>query len=471
LVNPPPANYEIILVARGVSFGYQMLPSLLKYLDQRIPRYTSYPTAVQFGPEIDARSYAGWLTTLPAPAPVSVYVHVPFCAELCLYCGCHTAVARHYAPVEAYVELLLREIALVGRALGGRSATHLHWGGGTPTILASRDFHRVMAALRANFVFESAAELAIEIDPRTVNEEYVAELAEAGITRASLGVQDFNARVQTAVNRVQSFEQTARVADWLRAAGVGSINLDLMYGLPYQSVASVETTVRRALALDADRIVLFGYAHVPWMKRHQRLIPEQALPGSDQRFAQSRAAAEVLIGAGYEPIGLDHFAKSDDLLTQQQRAGHLRRNFQGYTTDESGTLIGFGASAIGTLPGGYVQNDPSAVAYRAAIAAGQLATARGCALTEEDRLRRDIIERLMCDLKVDLAERCAAHNSDADRFAAELSKLDALANDGLVERVGCKISIPEPARPFVRTVCAVFDAYIADHDKRFSRAS
>jgi len=448
-----------------------MPPNLLKYLDRRIPRYTSYPTAAQFGPQIDARSYARWLADLPAAAQVSVYVHVPFCAELCLYCGCHTAVARHYAPVEAYVELLLREIALVSRVLGGRAVTHLHWGGGSPTILTPRDFHRVMAALRVTFALASDAELAIEIDPRTVTEEYVAALADTGINRASLGVQDFDTHVQAAVNRMQSFEQTARVAGWLRAAGIGSINLDLMYGLPYQSVASIEATVRRALTLDADRIVLFGYAHVPWMKRHQRLIPEHALPGSDQRFAQSRAAAEVLIGAGYEAIGLDHFAKSYDALAQQQYVGRLHRNFQGYTTDESGTLIGFGASAIGTLPEGYVQNAPSAVAYRATIAAGQLATARGCALTEEDRLRRDVIERLMCDLKVDLAERCAAHHSDADRFAAELSELNALANEGLLERSGYKISIPERARPIVRTVCAVFDAYLSDDDMHFSQAS
>ncbi len=448
-----------------------MLPNLLKHLDRRIPRYTSYPTAAQFGPAIDAHACTHWLATLPATAAVSVYVHVPFCAELCLYCGCHTTVARRYAPVEAYAELLVREIALVGGILGGRAATHLHWGGGTPTILAPHDFRRVMAALRTNFSFAPGAELAIEIDPRTLTQDYVAVLAEAGITRASLGVQDFNPRVQAAVNRVQSFEQTARVADWLRAAGIGSINIDLMYGLPHQSVASVETTVRRALALDADRVVLFGYAHVPWMKRHQRLIPEQALPDSSQRFAQSRAAAQVLIDAGYEPVGLDHFAKSGDLLVQRQRAGRLHRNFQGYTTDESGALIGFGASAIGTLPDGYVQNAPSAVAYRAAIVAGRLATARGCALTVDDRLRRDLIERLMCDLNVDLAERCAAHNGTADRFAAELAELDALANDGLVERAGYEISIPERARPFVRTVCAVFDAYIADGDMRFSRAS
>ena len=244
-----------------------------------------------------------------------------------------------------------------------------------------------------------------------------------------------------------------------------------MYGLPYQSVASVEATAQRALALDADRIVLFGYAHVPWMKRHQRLIPERALPGSSERFAQNCAAAQVLISAGYEPIGLDHFAKSSDLLAQRLCAGRLRRNFQGYTTDEFRTLIGFGSSAIGTLPDGYVQNASSAVAYRAAIVAGCLATARGCALSEEDQLRRDLIERLMCDLHVDLGELCGAHNGGADRFAAELSRLDTLANDGLVERVGYKINVPERARPFVRTVCAVFDPYISDGEMRFSRAS
>ncbi len=445
--------------------------SLLKHLDRRIPRYTSYPTAAQFGPDVDAGTYQRWLETLPATTPVSVYVHVPFCAELCLYCGCHTTVARRYAPVEGYVELLTREIALVGGILGSRPARHLHWGGGTPTILSPDDFRKVMTALRACFAFDPAAELAIEIDPRTLTREYVDVLAEAGITRASLGVQDFDARVQTAVNRVQSFERTARVADWLRAAGIGSINLDLMYGLPYQSVASVEATVRRALALEADRIVLFGYAHVPWMKRHQRLIPEQALPDSDARFAQNQAAAAVLIAAGYEPVGLDHFARRGDVLAQRQRDGRLRRNFQGYTSDESPTLMGFGASAIGTMPDGYVQNATNAVAYRAVIEAGRLATARGYALTAEDRLRRGIIERLMCDLHVDLAEHCAAHGSTADRFAAELSALDALANDGLVERAGYTIDIPERARPFVRTVCAVFDAYITNNDQRFSRAS
>ena len=261
--------------------------AFLKYLDRRIPRYTSYPTAAQFGPNVDTgASSVGWKRF--RRGPVSVYVHVPFCAELCLYCGCHTTVARRYAPVEGYVELLTREIALDRRHPGQQAGDALALGRRYADDFIAGRFRRVMTALRARFVFDPAAELAIEIDPRTLTREYVDVLAEAGITRASLGVQDFDPRVQTAVNRVAEFEQTARVADWLRAAGIGSINLDLMYGLPYQSVATVEATVRRALALDADRIVLFGYAHVPWMKRHQRLIPEQALPDSSERFAQSQ---------------------------------------------------------------------------------------------------------------------------------------------------------------------------------------
>jgi oxygen-independent coproporphyrinogen III oxidase len=448
-----------------------MQSNLRKYLNRRIPRYTSYPTAVQFAPDVDAQSYERWLAALPPDEPVSIYIHVPFCAELCLYCGCHTTVARRYAPVAAYVDLLERELALIGRIAGRHKASHLHWGGGTPTMLAPEDFRRVTAAVRANFTMTPQAELAIEIDPRTLTPEHVAALSAAGITRASLGVQDFNDRVQQAVRRVQSFEQTARVADWLRGAGIARINLDLMYGLPFQTVSTLATTAQRALALDADRIALFGYAHVPWMKRHQQLIPEEALPGTSERFAQSRAAAEVLIGAGYQPIGLDHFAKSDDLLARRQREGRLHRNFQGYTADESPILLGFGTSAIGALPDGYVQNAAATTAYRDAINGGRLATVRGCALTKEDRLRRDIIERLMCDLRVDLAEVCAAHERSADDFAGELLRLDDLARDGLVERAGSKISVPESRRPFIRTVCTVFDAYLSNNETRHSQAS
>ncbi len=448
-----------------------MQANLLKYLDRRIPRYTSYPTAVQFVAGVDAQLYECWLKALPNQASVSVYLHVPFCAELCLYCGCHTSVARRYAPIAAYVELLEREISLVGRLLARPAVTQIHWGGGTPTTLSPRDLLRVTAALRANFTITPATETAIEIDPRSLTREHIAALADIGVRRASLGVQDFEGRVQQAIRRVQSFEQTARAADGLREAGITGINLDLMYGLPHQTAATIAKTAQQALALEPDRMALFGYAHVPWMKRHQKLIPDDALPGSAERFEQSCTAAEIFVGAGYRRIGLDHFATSADPLAAHQREGRLHRNFQGYTTDQTPNLLGFGPSAIGSLPGGYVQNAASMVAYREAIVAGHPATARGLALTSEDRLRGAIIERLMCDLRVDIAELCAMHDADPDQFAAELGKIDELANDGIVERSGSEIKVPEHARALVRAVCAVFDAYISNGESRFSKAS
>lgn len=446
-------------------------PSLRRSLDRRLPRYTSYPTAVQFGPQVDAGTYAHWLATLPAEERLSLYLHVPFCAELCLYCGCHTTVARSYEPVGSYVDLLEREIALVGRHLGvRRKAVHVHWGGGTPTMLAAADLERVMKALRQIAAIGSDCEVAIEIDPRTLRRELVPVLAAAGITRASLGVQDFDERVQRAVRRIQSYAETARVTDWLRSAGIAGINLDLMYGLPFQTEASVAATVRQALTLAPGRVALFGYAHVPWMKKHQRLLPEDALPDAEARLAQARAAGEVLLGAGYRPVGLDHFAWPDDPLAIRQRERRLHRNFQGYTTDEAATLIGLGPSAIGALPQGYVQNAARTVDYRAAILAGALATVRGVRLTAEDRMRREIIERLMCDLEVDLAAIASKHGRGLADFDGELARMTPLAEHGLVALSGGVLSVADHARPFVRHVCAAFDSYLTHDAGRFSRA-
>jgi len=448
-----------------------MPPDLLQFSDRQVPRYTSYPTAVQFGDDVGGSAYAEWLSELPADTLVSIYLHVPFCAELCLYCGCHTSVARTYSPVAAYADLLEREISLVGRHLGdSRRVMSMHWGGGTPTMLRARDFTRLTEALRRTFAVAADCEIAIEIDPRTLTAETVLALKDARVTRASLGVQDFEPRVQKAVGRVQSFEQTARAVDWLRDAGIVNINLDLMYGLPYQTAETVAATARRALGLDPDRIALFGYAHVPWMKRHQKLLPEAALPGATERLAQSSAASAMLKQAGLQAIGLDHFAKPDDLLARRQREKRLHRNFQGYTTDEATALIGLGTSAIGTMPQGYVQNASRTVAYRDAIQSGRLATVRGRALTDEDRLRRDIIERLMCNLEVDLAGTAAARNRSLDDFAAELSEIDTLAKHGLVDRHNGTITVAEDARPLLRTICAVFDAYSSNQEARYSRA-
>ncbi|MBA1157400.1 oxygen-independent coproporphyrinogen III oxidase [Microvirga mediterraneensis] len=448
-----------------------MKPELIARYDQRVPRYTSYPTAPHFKPDVTAETYASWLAELAPVRPVSLYLHVPFCAELCLYCGCNTAVTRSYKAVAAYVECLEREIDLVARHLPGRMAvSHIHWGGGTPTILSPDDLQRISRHLGNAFRILPEAEIAVEIDPRTITPEHVTALAASGLNRASLGVQDFDPKVQETIRRVQSFEQTAQVASWLRQAGVSGLNLDLMYGLPYQSVESVKRSVDLALKLDPDRIALFGYAHVPWMKRHQALLPEASLPDSVARVEQREAATEAFIRAGYVQIGLDHFAQPEDPMAVRQKDGRLHRNFQGYTTDEATALIGFGTSAIGSLPQGYIQNAPTTVAYREAVQKGQFPVVRGVALSDDDRLRRTIIERLMCDFSVDLNEVASDFQSTADGFRPEIDAIDELARDGLVNRKGLVLTIPDEGRALVRNVCAVFDRYLESGAQRHSHA-
>lgn len=439
-----------------------MKTQLLARYGHPVPRYTSYPTAPHFTPDISAETYAAWLAAVPAGADVSVYVHVPFCAELCLYCGCQTAVVRSVTPVTAYAERLVQEIEQVRAHLPARlRLTHLHFGGGTPTMLGDTDFAMVMGALRRAFAFADDAEIAIEIDPRVMDAGKVAALAREGFNRASLGVQDFDPAVQEAIGRHQSYATTKAVADALRAAGITAINLDLMYGLPHQTAQSVRQTVEQALDLDPDRIAVFGYAHVPWMKKHQALIRDADLPGPAERLAQAELVADLLAERDYRAIGLDHFARASDPMAQRAEAGTLKRNFQGYTTDDAPVLLGFGASAIGALPQGYVQNIASTPLWHKALELGNLPIARGIAVTDEDRLRRAVIERLMCDLKVDLEEVAAAHGFTAAIFAPELRALEPLIADGLAVRDAMQVSVPEAARAFTRVVCAVFDPRLA----------
>jgi oxygen-independent coproporphyrinogen-3 oxidase len=443
----------------------QLDDHLIVGFNERIPRYTSYPTATHFSTSVGTDTYERWLEALAVDAAISLYIHVPFCAELCLYCGCHTTVVRRYDPVASYVALLEREIDLVARRLGTRRrVVHIHWGGGTPTMLSRGDLLALAVRLRMRFEVCDDAEIAIEIDPRRLQRDHVAALAAIGVTRASLGVQDFDPEVQRAVNRIQSFEHTRRAVSWLREIGIPSINLDLMYGLPYQTTDKVLASVERALSLDPDRIALFGYAHVPWMKRHQKQLPEPAIPAPAERLRQMRCAAAAIVASGRVPIGLDHFAVPDDPLARSQGQGRLRRNFQGYTNDKSQALIGLGTSAIGMLPQGYVQNAATMPAYRDAIAAGRLATGRGVELTDTDRIRRAVIERLMCDLAVDLDRVAEQHNADPATLEPDPERLDTLCRLGLVRREAGRIVVSEAGRPFVRTVCALFDAYLGSGD-------
>jgi oxygen-independent coproporphyrinogen-3 oxidase len=443
--------------------------ALLPTYGGRAPRYTSYPTAAQFAP-LDAATYGAWLASLPADEAVSVYVHIPFCARLCWYCGCNTRVVHRGETVSDYIGLLREELALVEARLPAKlRASAIHLGGGTPNLTSVDDLALLFGTLRQVFRVAPDAEIATEIDPAHLTPEWVRAAAFHGLTRASLGVQDLSPEVQAAVNRVEPFEVVARAAGLLRGAGVTSLNLDLMYGLPRQRTADVLSTLDAVLTLNPDRLALFGYAHVPWMKAHQKLISEDDLAGDGERLEQSEAAAERLAAAGYVRIGLDHYARPDDSLAVALSEGRLHRNFQGYTTDQANTLIGVGVSAIGQLPQGYAQNNANEVAWRKSVAAGLLPTARGVAVTAEDRFRAEIIERLMCDFAVDVAAVSRRHGRTLPHAAELAETLAGLERDGLITRRGQAIVVTELGRPFVRSVCAAFDAYLAPEALRHSR--
>lgn len=443
-----------------------------RYATRTVPRYTSYPTAPHFNAEVDGAVYGRWLAGLPAEAPVSLYLHVPYCRSICHYCGCHTKAARRDEPLFAYSEDLVAEIGLVAAAVGARRllVDHVHWGGGTPSLLPAECFREVTAALRRHFDFRPGHEHAIELDPRTVTPDLAERLAEAGITRASLGVQDFDHAVQVAMGRVQPFSVVSAAVAALRAVGIDAINFDLMYGLPHQTADTIRETVTLATGLGPTRIALFGYAHVPWFKKHQRLIDETALPGAGERIELEAVAREALAAAGFEAIGLDHFARADDPMAIAARAGTLRRNFQGYTTDAADTLVGFGASSIGRMPQGFVQNDPDVGRWSRAVASGRLPAVKGKVFDADDRLRGEVIERLMCDYRVDLAAVAERHDEYPSVFDPSLAMLAEMVRDRMVRLDGWTVTMTEAGRPFVRVAAAAFDAYLIRAAARHSVA-
>jgi oxygen-independent coproporphyrinogen-3 oxidase len=453
-----------------IARAHQLADLVARY-DGRAPRYTSYPTAVQFTPAVDERVYRGWLAALPASEPVSLYVHVPFCARLCWYCGCNTRAVNRHEPVGEYVQLLAQEARLLRAALPARlRAQAIHLGGGSPNMLTPDDLEVLFAALGEAFDLTAPCDVAAELDPASLTQAWVEAAARHGLNRASLGVQNLDPAVQVAVNRHETVEQVAAAMGWLRAAGVGSINIDLMYGLPHQTLANTLATVESVLDLRPERIALFGYAHVPWMKAHQQLIDEGALPGSAARLEQAEGAAERLVEAGYVRIGLDHFARPDDEMALALAQGRLRRNFQGYTADGAGTLLGLGASAIGRLPQGHVQNATAEIAWRAAVKAGRLPAARGVALTADDRFRGEIIEQLMCGLGVDLGEVCARHGRTFSAVAEPVARLAPFVADGLVRLDRKRLEVVGHGRLVVRSIAAVFDAYFNPEAGRHAKA-
>ncbi len=443
----------------------------LLYAEARAPRYTSYPTAVQFGPEVDEDVHREWLSSLRGGPPVSLYVHVPFCKRLCWYCGCNTRVANSADPITDYYRHLEQEVALVRAAIGDTIAVSaLHLGGGSPDSLPVAELEQLFGALHGAFSFEPGAEIATELDPSYVTDEWIRTAAKHGLNRASLGVQDFDPAVQAAVNRPQSFERVAEVVSQLRAANVASVNLDLMYGLPLQTCAHVADTVDKALRLEPDRIAVFGYAHVPWMKLNQTLIHDEDLPGAADRQEQAEVAAERLTSAGYVRIGLDHFARPDDALARSSIEGRLHRNFQGYTPDAAASLIGLGASSISRLPQGYAQNCSSIVDWRHAIEAGHLPTARGVEFIGDDRLRADIIEELMCQGAVDLVALGVKHGADLRCLDSVWAPLERFEEQGLLTMDDATVRLTTLGRSMVRTVCTAFDRYFVHATGRHALA-
>jgi len=395
-----------------------------------------------------------------------LYLHIPFCNELCWFCGCSTRVVRNADIIGRYAERLMDEIDLVADALPANLPVgQVHFGGGSPNTLGAETLSRVMDRIDARFWLGPDAEVAVELDPRSTDEAFIHACASAGITRASIGVQDLNPTVQRAINRIQPYDSIARLMAQLRAAGVRDINADLMYGLPHQTAEGVVDTVRRMIGLQPERIALFGYAHVPWMKAHQKLIPEDALPDPVERVRQFEAATQAMLAAGYVPIGMDHFALPDTPLGRAGAAGALSRNFQGYTTDRADVLLGFGASAIGMLPQGYVQNTPDVRAWESAVEAGDLPVCRGIAISDDDRLRRAVIERVMCDMAADLDAIAAACGDPVHDWTPEIAALQQLEQDGLVALDGVTLRVRPEGRQLVRVVASVFDTYLDDGDR------
>jgi oxygen-independent coproporphyrinogen-3 oxidase len=444
---------------------------MLQRYDKPGPRYTSYPTAPQFNPEFDHRAFDEEIQRtngMEDSTDLSLYFHLPFCDTLCYFCGCTMIITRNRQRIDEYLDYLIKEIKLISSKINkGRKVAQLHWGGGTPTYLDPDQIRRLFAATREHFKFHPDAEIGVEIDPRGLTEAHLDALKEVGFNRASMGVQDFESKVQQAVNRLQTEELTRWAFEGLRARGFESINLDLIYGLPYQTADSFEHTLERIIDISPDRLAVFNYAHVPWMKKHQQVIKEEALPKPTEKLRILKSTIEKLTSVGYAYIGMDHFAKAEDSLTQALHEKTLYRNFQGYSTKWGCDLFGFGMSSISQLRNVYVQNVKDLPGYYKAIAQGDLATERGYRLNEDDQLRRYVIMRLMCDFELDKKHTEQKFNINFDNYFEDaLPELERFAAEGLIEWPNGKIVVTDMGRLLIRNIAMVFDKYLKQPKKQ-----
>ncbi|MGZ8408893.1 MAG: oxygen-independent coproporphyrinogen III oxidase [Hyphomicrobium sp.] len=442
-----------------------MTPELVRRMSAPVPRYTSYPTAPHFSAKVGPMDFGEGLRSLSPSQALSLYVHIPFCAQLCWYCGCNTKATRNTDTIETYLQHLLTEILMVAAVVpGARPMGHIHWGGGSPNSLSADQIRRLAETLHKSFAIGADTEFAVEIDPRWLDQDQIKAFAEAGVNRASVGVQDFNPQVQSAINRVQSVEMTERAVNGMREAGVKGVNIDLVYGLPHQTEESVANTIEEVIRLAPDRIALFGYAHLPSRAKHQSMIDETTLPGTMERYRQSRRAEHLLIEAGYVTVGLDHFAKPDDALASEE----IKRNFQGYTTDKADALIGVGASSISQLPTGYYQNAVPRADYERRVSDTGLATVRGILLSDDDKMRASVIERLMCEFEFSKSSLQSVFGDLAKPVIDKAEELVAADEEGLVERTSDGFRVTVLGQPFVRAIASCFDAYLGKGSSTFS---
>jgi oxygen-independent coproporphyrinogen-3 oxidase len=446
-------------------------PALIRRFDQKGPRYTSYPTADRFVEAFNAETYLHWLGNRNVGGmnrPLSLYFHIPFCKSICYYCACNKVITKDHGRSQKYIQYLAREIEMQSEALtGSHEVAQLHWGGGTPTFLAPDEMRQLMDATRRHFKLRADGEYSIEIDPRGVAAQTIALLAELGFNRVSIGVQDFDTEVQQAVNRLQSEKQTLSVMQAVRNNGFKSINIDLIYGLPRQTLEGFRRTLDTVVESAPDRIALYSYAHLPAMFKPQRRINEDELPLAEDKLGLLVMAIEHLTGAGYLYIGMDHFAKADDDLAVAQRQGRLHRNFQGYSTHADCDLIAFGVSAIGKIGPSYAQNVKTLDEYYDILDRGELPILRGIQLTADDLLRRSVIQALMCHFILSVESIEQAHLIEfSSYFSRELEELRELETAGLVTVSENWITVTPRGRLLVRAVCAVFDKYLRAEQAR-----
>ena len=438
-------------------------PTWIKKYSRSGPRYTSYPTAPVFTEDFGAEEYRALLTQADrATSPLSLYFHLPFCQRVCLFCACSVIFTNKRDQGTAYIDLVRREMDLLLKELApGRKVDQLHWGGGTPTFLRPEDMATLWREISDRFEFTPDAEISIELDPRETTQEHVAVLKECGFNRASMGVQDVEHKVQYAVNRVQPIELVSGLQDWIQAAGFSGTSFDLIYGLPHQTLDTFRATLDAVLELRPSRFSLFNFAYVPWLKKHQKGLKEELMPDSEQRVAIFALSVDRFLEAGYEFIGMDHFALPEDEMTIAQKNGTLHRNFQGYTTRKGLDLLGIGVTSIGELDGGYTQNIKTLPDYTAALDRGILPVTRGWTRTADDRIRYDVIMELICHFRLDTRKVAERHGIDFDEyFRAELPGLDPFIADGLVVRDGPEIRVSYEGRFVIRNICMVFDAYL-----------